>query len=291
MKKRVDSLSDKAFDVFNIAFMICLSIVCIYPFIYILNISISKGISAAQYGLHIIPKGVTLEYYAKILRNGAIVTGGINSVIRTVVGTFLMVVFAVMGAYPLSKKHMPNRMFWTGIVIFTMFFEGGLIPTYLLVKSIGLIDSRWALILPGLVNTFYMLVTRNFLMTIPDSLEESAKIDGANDIVILIKIILPVCKPILATIALWSAVWHWNAWFDCLIYITKQNLIVLQVVLFRVVSMGMSQTVSQSSFDDMPYPEITKACTIIITMLPIILVYPFVQKYFIKGILIGSVKG
>jgi len=290
MKGRYDSLSDRIFDIFNVAFMIGLTIVCIYPFVYTLNISISKGVSAAQYGLNIFPKQVTFEYYAKIFQNDAIATGAVNSVIRTSIGTLLMVVFSVLGAYPLSKKHMPNRKLWTGLILFTMFFDGGLIPNYFLIRNLGLIDSRWALILPGLANTFYILVMRNYLMTIPDSLEESAKIDGANDIVILYKIILPVCKPILATVALWSAVWHWNAWFDCLIYISKKELVVLQVVLYRVVSMGLSSVVSQNPFEDMPYPEVIKACTIIVTILPIILVYPFVQKYFIKGILIGAIK-
>jgi len=285
------SLGETTFEVFNTVFMIIFSLLCIYPFVYILNISISEGSSAAEYGLHLIPKGVTLKYYKFIFSTDAIMMGFLNSVIRTFLGTTLMVMFTVMGAYPLSKKYMPNRRFWTTFILITMFFNGGLIPNYFLIKNLYLLDKIWALILPGLVNTFYLIVTRNFMMTIPDSLEESAKIDGANDLKILIHIILPVCKPILATIALWSAVWHWNSWFDSLIYISNPKLTVLQVILFRIINAGSSVVVTGSLTENMPYPDVIKSCTIIVTLLPIVAVYPFLQKYFIKGMLIGSVKG
>jgi len=284
------SPNEKLFDILNYTIIVVFSILCLYPFVYIFNISISEGSSAAKYGLHLIPQDITFRYYAKMFGTNVVLMGFINSVIRTVMGTALMLIFTILGAYPLSKKDFPNRQFWTTFILITMFFSGGLIPNYFLVKGIGLYNSIWALILPGLINTFYLIVARNFIMTIPDSLEESAKIDGANDIRILISIILPVCKPILATIALWAAVYHWNAWFDCLIYISNPNKTVLQVVLYSIVNAGSVQVLTGNLSDETPYTAVIKCCTIMITVIPIVVVYPFLQKYFITGMLIGSVK-
>lgn len=285
------TLGESLFDVFNAIFMIVFCFLCIYPFIYILNISISDGISSAKYGLHLIPKGITFYHYTKIFATPAIPQSFINSIVRTVLGTSLMVVFTIMGAYPMSKSYMPNRKFWTTFIVISMFFNGGLIPNYFLVKSLHLTDTVWSLILPGLINTFYLIVARNFIMTVPESLEEAAKIDGANEIRILISVVLPICKPIIATVALWAAVYHWNAWFDCMIYITDANKSVLQVVLFRIINSGSYDLVTGDFANKQTYPEVVKACTIIVTVLPIVMVYPFLQKYFIKGMLIGSVKG
>jgi putative aldouronate transport system permease protein len=172
-----------------------------------------------------------------------------------------------------------------------MFFNGGLIPNYFLVKYLHLTETIWSLILPGLVNTFYLIVARNFIMTVPESLLEAAKIDGANEIRILASIVVPVCKPIIATVALWAAVYHWNAWFDCMIYITKPERSVLQVVLFRIINSGSYDLVTGDFSNKQTYPEVVKACTIMVTVIPIVMVYPFLQKYFIQGMLIGSVKG
>lgn len=292
MLKQKRSTGENFFDSCNVIFMIIFSLICIYPFLYVINISISEGISSAQYGLNILPKDVTFKYYGQVLGSNAIFNGFLNSIIRTVVGTMLGVIVTASGAYPLSKKYLPNRNLWTTIVLIPMFFSGGLIPSYLLIKSLHLINTRWVLILPGLVSTFNLILIRNYMMSLPGSLEESARIDGANDITILFRIILPLCKPILATVALWMAVGHWNAWFDCLIYITKERLTVLQVVLYRTINMGgMDRVKVGGVVENALYPEVIKACTIMITTLPIIMVYPFLQKYFIKGILIGSLKG
>lgn len=255
------------------------------------NISISEGASSAQYTFSILPKNPTLANYKFALGTSAIPTGFKNSIIRTVVGTALSVIMTACGAYPLSKKNLPNRNLWTTIILIPMFFGGGLIPSYLLMKSLNLINTRWALILPGLVSTYNLILVRNYMMSLPDSIEESAKIDGANDITVLFRIVLPISKPILATIALWVAVGHWNAWFDCLIYITKEELNVLQVVLYRVINMGSEQTVTGQFTGEYVYPDALKACVIMITTVPIILVYPFAQKYFIQGIMVGSLKG
>ena len=286
------SLGDRVFDIFNVIFMVLFAIICIYPFLYILNLSWSANASVAQYGLNLWPKGgITFDNYKLVFSSDAIMSGFANTILRTGIGTFLMLIFTILGAYPLSKKYFPNRRLWTSFIVITMFFNGGLIPNFFLVRGIGLYNTFWSLVLPGLINTFYMIIMRNFMMTIPDSLEESAKIDGANDVRILVNIILPVCKPIIATVALWSAVWHWNSYFDSLIYISDQKKQVLQVVLYRIINAGSNADLVAATTQDLPFPEILKASTIIITILPIVMVYPFLQKYFMKGMLIGSVKG
>lgn len=285
------SPGERVFDTVNVIFMIIFSFLCIYPFLYVFNLSISGGASAARYSFSIWPQNPTFANYKQVFKTDAIANGFKNSLIRTVIGTALTVLVTACGAYPLSKRNLPNRNLWTTIVLIPMFFGGGLIPSYLLMKSLNLINSRWVLILPSLVSTYNLILIRNYMMSLPDSIEESAKIDGANDITILFKIILPISKPILATIALWVAVAHWNAWFDCLIYITKEELNVLQIVLYRVINMGSEQIVTGQLTGDDVYPEALKACTIMITTIPIILVYPFAQKYFIQGIMVGSLKG
>ena len=285
------SLGSNIFDTFNIIFITLFAISCLYPFLYIFNVSISEGISTSKYGINLIPRGITFKYYLKIFKTDAIMTGFFNSVFRTVIGSFCCVIFTAMGAYPMSKKHLPNRNFWTWYILFTMFFSGGLIPSYFLIRNLRLINTRSVLIIPGLISTYSLLIMRNYMMSLPLELEESAKIDGANDVYILSKIILPLCKPIIATVALWSAVGHWNAWFDSLIYANKANLVVLQLVLYRIINFGSSDSVTGNMLDDFVYPEVIKACTIMVTTIPIICVYPFAQKHFIKGILVGSLKG
>jgi putative aldouronate transport system permease protein len=217
-----------------------------------------------------------------------------NTVIRTVLGTALSLTFTIFAAYALSKRYFPHRTFWTAFIVFTMFFSGGLIPSYLLVKSLGLINSMWALVLPGLISAFSLIIARNFFMALPESLEESARIDGANDIRILFSIIVPISMPIIATLTLWMAVQHWNAWFDSLIYMTDSHKQVLQVVMRRIVLQGTKDMMDVNNFDDrslVANPEMIKAATIMVTVMPIIMFYPFLQKYFVKGVLVGSLKG
>lgn len=203
-------------------------------------------------------------------------------------------ILMVLTAYPLSKRNFPNRNIWTLIIVFTMFFKGGLIPDYLLVKTLNLDNSIWALVLPGAIDTFSMIIMRNYIMSLPDSLEESAKIDGASQLTVLIKIILPLSKPIIMTILLWVIVAHWNAWFDCLIYIRDSGKYVLQAVLRKIV-LDAAPQFSDMSMDiqdeSLPSEEVIKCATIIVSSLPIMLVYPFIQKHFVKGILVGSLKG
>jgi len=203
----------------------------------------------------------------------------------------------VCAAYPLSKKHLPHRNGYTSFFVATIFFSGGLIPNYLLIKSLGLLDNRLVYILPGAVAIFSMLIIRNFFMAIPGELEESARMDGAGDWRILFVIIIPVSMPVLATVGLWAAVAHWNSWFDSMIYINDPDKQVMQIYLRRLVveasDTEMRKLLSQTD-QDMGIeitPETIKAAALMVTITPILLVYPFLQKYFVKGVMVGSLKG
>ena len=213
------SYGEKVFQVFLIGSITLLSICMIYPFIHILSISFSTSAEALRPGMHWYPQEISLFAWNRVFTDSHIWLALGNTVFRTVVGTFLTLLIMSMGAYPLAKKHLPHRSFYMMFIVITMFFSGGLIPSYLLIKSLGLIDSRWALIVPGLISTYSLLILRNFFMGIPEELEDSAKIDGASDLRILFTLVLPLSKPVLATLGLWSAVGHWNAWFDALIYL------------------------------------------------------------------------
>ena len=285
------SIGDIFFDSLNIIFMLCISFATLYPFLYILSQSLG---GSALTSLGLIPKNISFSAYEKVLTTDFVINGFYNTIIRTVLGTILTLLFTICTAYPLSKRYFPNRSFWTGFIVFTMFFSGGLIPSYLLVRGLHLNNTVWSLVLPGLIGSFNMIIMRNFFMSIPESMEESAKIDGANDIVILFLIIVPTSLSIIATIFLWAAVGHWNAWFDCLIYITEPTKHVLQLILRRVVIEGTTKFMNLDNTYNDNYAvstEAVKSATIMVTTMPIILLYPFVQKYFVKGIMVGSLKG
>ncbi|OMF38841.1 ABC transporter permease [Paenibacillus sp. FSL H8-0548] len=286
------SSGDKIFQFFLILFISLLCVSMIYPFIHVLSISFSTPVEARRLGVHIYPLETSLYAWQRVLGNSNIWIGLGNSVFRTIVGTLLSLVFMSMVAYPLSRKYLPHRSFYTMFIVFTMFFSGGLIPTYLLIKWLGLIDSRWVYIIPGLISTFSMLILRNFFMSIPDEIEDSAKIDGANDMRILFGIVIPLSKPILATLALWGAVGHWNAWFDAVLYMQDNSKLVLQTFLRRLVITGEElQMIANPGKSEIGYGEPIKAATIMFTAFPILVFYPFLQKYFVKGIMVGSLKG
>ena len=220
-----------------------------------------------------------------------------NTLIRTVAGTVLQLFFTSMGAYVLSKKFFPHRTFWTFFIVFTMFFSGGLIPTYLVVKNLGLLDTYAAMILPGFISAYNMVIMRNYFQSLPEEIEESCLIDGAGRFRIFMQIVLPLSKPILATVALWLVVGHWNSWFDVLIYISDDTKFTLQIVLRRIIITGSKEILDTSAaanaaeMESVVSSEGLKAACIFVTTLPILCAYPFVQKFFVKGIMIGSLKG
>jgi putative aldouronate transport system permease protein len=284
---------DLVFTFFLYLFMVIVCFMMVYPFLFLLSSSFG---GSAIMGLSLIPKEPTFSGYEKVFANPHIYTGFKSTLARVLLGTSLTMVCTICTAYPLSKKYFPNRSVWTGLLVFTMFFSGGLIPGYLLVRSLGIYNTVWALVLPGLISTYNMIIMRNFFMSIPAELEESARIDGANELTVLARIIVPVSGPIIATVLLWTMVGHWNAWFDSMIYISATGKQVLQQILRRIVLEGTTQLMELNYNDastdyGIINTEAVKAATIMVATFPILVVYPFLQKYFVKGVMIGSLKG
>lgn len=284
-------------DIIIYVVLAALAITIIVPFLHMLSLSFSPSYIATKGGLHMWPVDATLDNYMKVLTNRFIWQGYKNTLIRTIIGTPLALIITAFGAYPLSKKYFPHKTFWTLFIVFTMFFSGGLIPTYLVIKNLGLMDTYASMIIPCLTSAYYIVIMRNFFMSLPEEIEESCMIDGAGRWRIFFKIVLPLSTPILATIGLWVAVGHWNAWYDVLLYIQDESKFVLQIVLRRIIITGTQQmmdlTSSGSMFQEetLSSPEGLKSASIFIATVPILCVYPFIQRYFVKGIMIGSLKG
>ena len=287
------SLGERIFDAANCVFLGLLCFTSIYPFWYLFAVSIADAGKQAMSRIYFLPTYFSLDSYKNVLSSIYVWYGFLWSILRTVLGTIIALIVGYHYAYCLSKRYLPNRGFWTTILIITMFFSGGLVPEYLLVKDLGLRNTIWALVLPGAISAYNITIMRNFLMAMPESLEESARIDGANDLTILYKILFPLSMPIIATVGLWTAVGHWNAWFDSMIYITEPERQVLQVTLRRIVLEGSNQMVSQfgEEIGTKQTSETIKAAVTMVTALPILMVYPFIQKYFVKGVMVGSLKG
>ncbi len=265
-------------------------------FIHLFSLSFSPSYIATKGGLHLWPKDFTLDNYKKVIANPYIWNGYKNTIIRTVIGTFVQLLFTAMGAYTLSKRYFPHRTIWTLFLVFTMFFSGGLIPTYLVINKLNLLNTYTVMILPGLVSAYNLTIMRNYFQSLPEEIEESCMIDGAGRFRIFFQFILPLSKPILATVMLWLAVGHWNAWFDVLIYIQDDAKFTLQIVLRRILITGSKEILevggAQTALNEpLSSPEGLKAASIFVTTLPILCAYPFLQRYFVKGIMIGSLKG
>lgn len=288
------TLGGRIFDVFNYLFLTLLALTFIYPFWFMVLQSFSDPIDVNTIGFHIWSDTWNVEAYRYVLNNQRIGIAYLNSVFRTVVGTTVIVVVSLLAAYPLSKRRLPGRTIITIYFLVIMFFSGGLIPTYLVIRRLGMLNTRWALILPSCLNVFYVIIMRNFIMAIDYSLQESAHIDGASSLTILFRIIVPVARPVIATVALWAAVSHWNAWFDALIYISDDNKTVLQLLLRRMMELinwvNNLENWEMKFIVDIP-PQSVQAAIALLTIGPIILIYPFAQRHFIKGIMIGSLKG
>ena len=286
-----EGLGSNVFDVCNTLFMIFLSLVILLPFWFLLVQSLDSY-NRVGGGIYLYPKQFTLKFYGKVLKSRYIWTGYRNTIMRVVLATTLELFCDSMGAYALSKKYFPHRTFWTFFMLFTMFFGGGLIPEFLWFKELGFIDNFAVYFVPGMINVYNLVMMRNYISTIPAEMEESARLDGAGDFQTYLHIILPMSKPIIATVALWVMVGHWNAWFDCLVYMRSSGKQVLQVVLRRIINEGSNEMLDGASVDDMASnPDMLKAAAIYVSTVPILAVYPFIQKYFVKGIYVGSLKG
>lgn len=288
------SLGSYIFDSFNYLFMVLIMFITLYPFYYILIVSISDGKAIMNGLVKFWPIGLNLKSYEIIFQDPMIITSYINTIIYTLVGTLINLLFTILCAYPLSRKNFSGRRFFTKMIIITMLVSGGLIPTYLVVDSLGLVNKIWALVLPGAISTWNMIVMRTFFEGIPDSILESAYIDGANEMGTLIKIVLPLSMPIIATMLLFYAVGHWNSFFSALIYLNEKKKYPIQIILRNIVISGdMSQQTNQmgASVDFLAIDTNIKYAVIMVATLPILLIYPFVQKHFVKGVMIGSLKG
>ena len=274
--------------------MALLALITVYPFWQVIITSFSTAAEANRIGFTLWPAEISWEGYKNVISNEYIWTGYKNTIIRVLLGTTVEMFLMIMTAYPLSKKYLPHRNVFTMLIVFTMFFSGGLIPSYLNVRSLHLDNTIWALVLPIGINTFSMLILRNFFMGIPEEIEESARIDGASTMQTLVLIVLPLSVPILMTVGLWSMVAHWNAWFDCIIYIRDSDKYVLQAVLRKIIIDAAPQfdNLNTSAQDVAAIDsEVVKSATIIVSTIPIMLVYPFIQKYFVTGVMVGSLKG
>lgn len=279
---------------FVIAFVIfLLSLTCIVPFIHIAAKSISSNTAVLSKSVYLWPKDLNFEAYASIFRDGQLTHSMVYTIWMTVLFTVIGMIVTILAAYPLARKELRGRTVFAFIIMFTMYFSAGLIPEYLLYKDLGLLNTMWVLVLPLCFSPYNMLIMRSFIRsTIPDSLYEAANLDGANHFQTLFQVVLPLSKPILATLALFYAVGRWNAYADAKYYITTKALQPLQYLLSNMVLNSGQDAVSLSESAAVEStPEVLQAAVVMFATLPIIMVYPFVQKYFVQGTMIGAVKG
>ena len=288
MKRKID-----LFTIGNFIFLALVAAAALGPFLYMIAVSLSSQEYVLRNEVSLWPKGFTLGMYEYVLQNKQIWIGYKNTIIYTAAGTFLSLVVSAMGAYALAKREMVFSKFFTLMVVFTMLFSGGMIPTFLVVKSLGIMNTMWAMMIPGLVSTWNLIIMRTFFQGIPKELEESAKMDGLHDLGVFLRIVLPLSKSVLAAIGLFYAVGIWNNFYHALLYLRNENLFPLQVILRNLVLAGGFQdgNLVGGSDGELVVDESLKFATILVSTLPIIMVYPFLQKYFVQGVLIGSVKG
>ncbi len=293
-KRKKISGADLAFRICNGIFMIAFVVITLYPVLNTLAISLNDGTDALRGGIYLVPRVFTTKNYVTVLQKDNLITGAIVTVARTIIGTLLALVTNAILAFIVSRKNFifakQISLFW----VITMYVNGGLIPTFLLFKALGLTNSFAVYVIPGMVSAFNMLVIRTYMKGIPDSLEESAQLDGAGYTTIFLKIISPLCKPVYATVALFVAVGQWNSWFDAMLYNRMSNdLTTLQYELMKLLSSVTNQSASAESMKNSNgtvTPTSVRAAATIITMLPIICIYPFLQKYFVTGLTLGGVK-
>lgn len=285
----VRNLEDKLFNLVVYVFLGIAAIAAIFPLLYVLAVSVTPfGEVLKNGGYVLIPKAFTLTAYSILLTESGIPRAFQVTVFITVVGTAINLILTGLMAYPLSRKGLPARKFFLMMVVFTLLFNGGLIPTYLVVKGVGLLDSVWAMILPNAVWAFNLLIMKSFFQNLPEELFESARMDGAKEFRILWQIVIPLSLPVIMTIGLFYLVGHWNEYFQALFYVTDPNLFPLQVIVKGILT--ISSQPEQSVEEVLPTQTLQMAA-VVIASLPVIVVYPFIQKHFAKGVLLGSIKG
>jgi putative aldouronate transport system permease protein len=287
-------LPGKILDGVNYLLLLLIAAACVLPFIYILAASLTAPEELLEKGFILFPTKFSLEGYRYILSTDIILSSLGVSIFITIAGTLANLLFTALMAYPLAQRDLMGVKLFMKLVVFSMLFSGGMIPTYLVVKETGLLDNVGALIVPGLISAFNLIIMRSFFQQLPDGLEEAARIDGCSDIGILFRIVLPLSAPVLASLALFYAVGHWNAYFSAILYINESSLWPIQVWLRQIVILSQGGIGDSSQFSEnyvAPPAETIKMAVIVLSTLPILVVYPFLQKHFAKGALLGSVKG
>ncbi|MBP3963093.1 carbohydrate ABC transporter permease [Paenibacillus lignilyticus] len=285
----VKSTNDRIADTVVFLILLACGLAAVFPLLYVLSVSLTPFSEVLRNGGFIlVPRSITFDAYRKLIMESNIPRAFGVTVLITVIGTILNMIITSLMAYPLSRKQLPGRNLFLMMVVFTLLFSGGIIPTYLVVKSIGLLDSIWAMILPNLVWSFNVLIMKSFYESLPEELFESARMDGAKEFRILLQIVVPLSVPVTLTIGLFYMVGHWNEFFQAIMYVTDRNLFPLQVVV-REILIQTQQPLENA--DNMTPSETLQMASVILASLPIIMVYPFMQKHFTKGMLLGSVKG
>lgn len=285
--------SDIVIDVVKVLFLVMVVVVCVYPFWNIFIISINDATDAMRGGLYFLPRILSFNSYMDILSRETFQHSILVTVARTVIGTPLAVLVTSALAYVMSRKELLGRKQLNLLFIFTMYFGGGMVPYYMILKSLGLLNNFWVFILPNLLSVYNMILVRNYIEGMPEAIFESAKIDGANDLVVFFRMVLPLAKPIIMTVALFVAIGHWNSWFDAYLYTNSQNLKTMQSILVEILNQYQTSEAGASAADRMTQsitPDSIRMAATMVTTIPIIMVYPFVQKYFVQGIMLGSVK-
>lgn len=290
------TVGDRIFDVFVYVILGAGFILVAYPLLFVLSSSFSDPQAVVSGKVWLFPVKPTLQGYVAVFKNSQIVTGFMNSLFYMVVGTTLNIVMTVFAAYPLSRKELQGRSVVTLYFVITMFISGGLIPSYLLVKNLGLLDSRWALIIPAAMSVWNVIITRTFFQaTIPQELYEAAQLDGAGDFRFLASIAIKLSAPIIAVMALYYGVGHWNTYFSALIYLKSPELFPLQIILRSILVINNIDPTMVVDFEVLRrkqgLADVLKYAVIVVASVPVLLIYPFVQKYFVKGVMIGSIKG
>lgn len=295
------NMEDNIIDFFVYLILIIVVIVTVYPFYYSLVISFNNGRDASLGGIFLWPRVFTLENYEAVFGNKQLVGGFVVTISRTIVGTIVSLVFTGLFAYSLAHSELMFKKIYFALMIFAMYFSGGLIPYFILLKKLGLMNTFLVYIIPHALSVFNAIIMMSFFREIPDALEESAKIDGGTDLAIFFRIIIPVSAPVFATIALFNGVGHWNNWFDAAFFVTNRNLKTVAFMLMELINRANLTAVTQGTSADIERAgtyaaqnftaETIRMATMIVVVVPIMCVYPFLQKYFVKGIMIGSIKG
>ena len=282
-----------AFEVCLYLFFGLLALLTLYPFYNVLIVSFSNTVTSVKYSPYLFPHVFDLTGYKAIIKDVYFFKSLGTTLLVTVLGTTLNMVFSVVAAYVLSRKRLIGRKVFLSAILFTMLFSGGLIPTYLVICDLQLDNTIWSMILPTMISTYYLIIMKNYFASLPPSLEEAARIDGANEFVVLTRIFVPISKPFMATFALFYAVERWNGWWEAFLYINDKNIKPLQIYLRDILVSFNTQLGSQAQSmlsGDKVFVQSVQMAAIVITMLPILCLYPFLQKYFVKGVMIGSVK-